>query len=263
MTWRMAAIAGRVEQRLGELQRAVDRGARRAPVGRARDLARDRVGRLRAFDQPPRHQDRLVEQAGPFEIGHRDLAVRAGAQRLQELARGQRGDVAVALQFLLLRDPSSSTRRPRSPARRRPARRWAACRPSRGAGAASPPLQRATSTAPPWRRRRANQPRPARASKPPCVLRMVTCAPGLNKADGAKRSFSGRQAIKLAVLPAQIGEIRAHGHRLAGRALDQLVGRELAAMPVEIVGAASRAACRTRRPRSRPGCPDAPCTAAA
>ena len=42
-------------------------------------------------------------QAGPFEIGHRDLAVRAGAQRGEEFARGQRDDIALALQLLLLR----------------------------------------------------------------------------------------------------------------------------------------------------------------
>jgi hypothetical protein len=43
-----------------------------------------------AFDQPPRHDDFLIELTGPLEIGHRDLAVGALAQRLHEFARGQR-----------------------------------------------------------------------------------------------------------------------------------------------------------------------------
>ena len=134
MTWRMAAIARRVEQRLGELQRAVDRGARCAPIGRARDLARDRVGELRAVDQPPRHQDGLVVQAGPFEIGDRDLAVRAGAQRGEEFARGQRRPHSLRAAAPALPGPSSSRRRRRSPARRRPASRWGACRRSEAPG---------------------------------------------------------------------------------------------------------------------------------
>ena len=108
-----AAIARRVEQRLGELQRAVDRGARRAPIGRARDLAGDRIGRFRAVDQPPRHQDRLVVQAGPLEIGDRDLAMRAGAQRLQEFARGERRPHSPRAAAPALPGPWSSRRRRR------------------------------------------------------------------------------------------------------------------------------------------------------
>ena len=41
------------------------------------------------------------------------------------------------------------------------------------------------------------------------------------------------QAIELAVLAAQIGNVRGDRHRLAGSALDDLVGRELAPVPVE------------------------------
>ena len=77
-----------VEQRLGEQQRAGDRGARGAAVRRAGDLAGERVGGFRPVDQPPRHDDLLVVRAGPFEIGDRDLAVHAAAERLHEFARG-------------------------------------------------------------------------------------------------------------------------------------------------------------------------------
>ena len=98
-----AAIAAVVEQRLGEAQRAGNRGARGAPIGRARDLGGDRVGRFRPVDQPPRHDDLLVVLAGPFEIGDGDLAVGALAQRVQEFARGQRLHIALALQRLLVR----------------------------------------------------------------------------------------------------------------------------------------------------------------
>ena len=98
-----AAIAAMVEQRLGESEPAGNRGARGAPVRRGGDLGGDAVRRLRAFDQPPRHDDLLVELAGPLEIGDGDLAVGALAQRAHEFARGQRLDVALALQRLLLR----------------------------------------------------------------------------------------------------------------------------------------------------------------
>jgi hypothetical protein len=39
----------------------------------------------------------------PFEIDDRDLAICARAERLQELARSQRGDIALALQLLFFR----------------------------------------------------------------------------------------------------------------------------------------------------------------
>ena len=49
------------------------------------------------------------------------------------------------------------------------------------------------------------------------------------------RNVHRRQAINLAVLRAQIGEIRSDAHRPAGRPLDQLVRLILAPMPVDIV----------------------------
>src|SRR5689334_23515511 len=50
-------------------------------------LGGDRVGRFRAVDHPPGNDDLLVVGGGPLEIGHRDLAVRTGLQRLQKLDR--------------------------------------------------------------------------------------------------------------------------------------------------------------------------------
>ena len=60
------AIAAVVEQRLGKTQRAGNRGARGTPIRRARNFGGDRVGRFRPFDQPPRHDDLLVELARPI-----------------------------------------------------------------------------------------------------------------------------------------------------------------------------------------------------
>jgi hypothetical protein len=80
------AIAARIEQGLGELQRPEDRGARRAPVGRALDLVRHRRSRFRTVDQPPWQDDLLVVHAGPFEARNRYPAMAAVAQRLQEFA---------------------------------------------------------------------------------------------------------------------------------------------------------------------------------
>src|SRR5215216_1393415 len=56
-----AIIAAGVEQRFGELQRARDRSARRAPIGRTRDLIGESAGRFRSVDQPPGYDDFLVE----------------------------------------------------------------------------------------------------------------------------------------------------------------------------------------------------------
>ena len=96
-----AAIAAGVEQRLGEGKPARDRGARGAPVRRARELVSDCVGGLRPVDQPPRHQDLLVELARPLEIHDGDLAVCTLAQRGEEFLRAQRLHIALALQRLL------------------------------------------------------------------------------------------------------------------------------------------------------------------
>ena len=79
-----AFIAALVKQRLGEAQGTRNRRSRRTAIGRTRDLGRDRVGGFRSIDQPPRHNDLLVELAGPLKISDGDFAVRALAQRLQE-----------------------------------------------------------------------------------------------------------------------------------------------------------------------------------
>jgi membrane-associated sensor protein len=98
-----AAIAAGVEQRLGESERASNRGARRAPVGRSGNLGGDGVGGFGSLYQPPGDEDLLVVLPSPFEIGNGDLAVGAFAQRQHEFARGERLDVALALQRLLFR----------------------------------------------------------------------------------------------------------------------------------------------------------------
>ncbi len=144
-----AIEAGRVEQRLGELQRARDRGARGAPIGRARDVVGDAVGSLRPVDQPPRHDDLLIERAGPFEIGHRHLGVDAAPQRLHEFARRQRLDIALALELLLLRihrvgDVDREHELGVDRDRARPVISEAACR----RGAAAPPVHAEMPTTP-------------------------------------------------------------------------------------------------------------------
>jgi hypothetical protein len=63
-----AAIAARVEQRLGKLQSPENRGPRRAPIGGALDLIGNRFGGFRAIDQPPCQNDSLVILAGPLKI---------------------------------------------------------------------------------------------------------------------------------------------------------------------------------------------------
>ena len=61
-----AAVAAVVEQRLGEFEPAGNRRARGAPVRRGARSRRRRFGRFRAFDQPPRHDDLLVELRRPI-----------------------------------------------------------------------------------------------------------------------------------------------------------------------------------------------------
>ncbi len=98
-----SAEARRREQRLCEHQRTADRGARGAAIRRAGNLAGERVGGFRPLNRPPRHDDLLILRARPFEIGHRDLAMVAGADRGHEFARGDGLDIAFALDLLLLR----------------------------------------------------------------------------------------------------------------------------------------------------------------
>lgn len=61
------------------------------------DLGGDRIRRLGTVDQPPGDDDLLVAGGGPLEIGHRDPAVRAELQRLEELLRLDRLRIALAL----------------------------------------------------------------------------------------------------------------------------------------------------------------------
>ena len=86
-----------LEQRHREIDRAGDRGARGAADRRLHDFVGDRVRRLRAVDHPPRNDDLLVARCRPFEIGHGDLAVRPGLQRLQEFL----GDDGLRVAFAL------------------------------------------------------------------------------------------------------------------------------------------------------------------
>jgi hypothetical protein len=53
-----------VEQGFGELESAKDRGARGAPVGRARNLIGHRFCRCRTVDQPPGQDDLLIVETG-------------------------------------------------------------------------------------------------------------------------------------------------------------------------------------------------------
>src|SRR5665213_1423240 len=57
-----------------------------APYRRAGNFGCDCIGRFRAFDKPPRHDDFLVGLSRPFEVGDGDLAVGALAQRTHEFA---------------------------------------------------------------------------------------------------------------------------------------------------------------------------------
>ena len=85
MTRRKPAIRVLVEQRHREIDRARDRGARRAADRRLHDFVGDGVRGFRAVDQPPGNDDLLVARGRPFEIGHRDLAVRAGSSAPAEI----------------------------------------------------------------------------------------------------------------------------------------------------------------------------------
>ena len=87
-----------VEQRHREIDRARDRGARRPADRRLQDLVGDGIGGFRAVDHPPGNDDLLVARCGPFEIGHRNLAVRAGLQRLQKFLGDDGLRVALALE---------------------------------------------------------------------------------------------------------------------------------------------------------------------
>ncbi len=91
-----------VEQRHREIDRARDRGARRPADRRLHDFVGDGIRRFRPLDHPPRDDDLLVGGCRPFEIGHRDLAVRAALQRLQELLGddGLRVTLALDRQFV-------------------------------------------------------------------------------------------------------------------------------------------------------------------
>ena len=96
-------MAAALEQARAEQQRARNRGAIRAAIGRAGDFRGDRLRAGKAIDQPPRQQDFLIVGIGPFEVSHRDARVNAGLERGEEFRRGQRGDVTLALERLLVR----------------------------------------------------------------------------------------------------------------------------------------------------------------
>jgi hypothetical protein len=85
------------------MQRAGNRGARGAAIWRARNLTGHGIGRLRPFDQPPRHDDLLVVCSGPLDIDDGNLAVGALTQGAEKFGGRQRLDVALALQRLFVR----------------------------------------------------------------------------------------------------------------------------------------------------------------
>ena len=86
-----------LEQRHREIDRARDRGARRPADRGFHDFGGNRVRRFRSVDHPPGNDDLLVARCRPLEIGHRNLAVRAGLQRLQKFLGDDGLRVALAL----------------------------------------------------------------------------------------------------------------------------------------------------------------------
>src|SRR6266436_3132651 len=96
------AIRVLVEQRHGEIDRARDRGARRPADRGLHDLVGDSIRRFRTVDHPPGNDDLLVVRCRPFEIGHGNLAVRPGLQRLQKFPGddGLRVTLALYRQFI-------------------------------------------------------------------------------------------------------------------------------------------------------------------
>ena len=97
------AIAAIVEKPGAELDRTRNRGARRAPVGRRRQLADKGVGAFRSLDHAPGDDHLLLVIARPFQIRDRDLADHALAHGIEKFARGEPADIAFALQRQLLR----------------------------------------------------------------------------------------------------------------------------------------------------------------
>ena len=91
-----------LEQWHREIDRAGDRRARRAADRRFHDFVGDGIRRFRAVDHPPGNDDLLVARGGPFEIGHRNLAVRPGLQRLQEFLGNDGLRVALTLDGKLI-----------------------------------------------------------------------------------------------------------------------------------------------------------------
>jgi hypothetical protein len=74
--------------------RAADRGLH--------DLVGDGIRGFRTVDHPPGNDDLLIVRCRPFEIGHGNLAVRAGLQRLQKFLGddGLRVTLALYRQFI-------------------------------------------------------------------------------------------------------------------------------------------------------------------
>ena len=97
MTRRRPVIRILVEQRHREIDRARDRGARGPADRRLQDFVGDGVRGFRTVDHPPGNDDLLVARRRPFEIGHRDLAVRQALQRLQKFLGDDRLRIALAL----------------------------------------------------------------------------------------------------------------------------------------------------------------------
>ena len=145
-----------VEQRHREIDRARDRGARGPADRRLQDFVGDGVRGFRTVDQPPGNDDLLVVRCRPFEIGHRDLAVRAGSSAPAEIpsrrwpARNPRAGPQVRP------CPSNRRRRRRGSVRHRRTAR-PACRPIAADGC----VLRVRRGERPRRRLRPSRPRPA------------------------------------------------------------------------------------------------------
>ena len=192
MTRRSAVIRIFLEQRHREIDRAGDRGARGATDRRLQDLGGDGIGGFRTVDHAPGNDDLLVARRRPFEIGHRDLAVRpalaapAGIPWRRSPAHSPRAGSPVRP------CPSSRRRRRPGPVRHRPtrvvlARRSAAiCLGSRRRCGNPRDI---TARQHPGDEHRSNRDTPAH-SGPPVVMRIVTCKSGRKAGRCACRSHS-------------------------------------------------------------------------
>ena len=190
---RRRSPCGRPRSRLRRKAPWRNRARRRSPCGRGRSAAKrrarrriSRVGRI--AQHRPVDDDRLLALARPFDIGERDRAVRARADRLHQLVADDRRRVAAALQGRIRRRRCCATRRPRARSPRRPSRRRAPAtlrrRSARGSPGQDPhPLDQAASDAP------ARAPR-QRAERGPGAASMQVRVTAIGAAYGVRSNSS-------------------------------------------------------------------------